>query len=393
MLRKRQANRGQPRRHAEEIEAVEMALPLVPRTTTTLPPNKFHATEDDVANLKHSTNTLISTSEAIRIPISSAQLSLGHAFRLDPIMALLRVVQVDSKAFFQGLEWTLDEISQDSLDDYLMTRRLEDWRKLMSDFEIEVPAIGGSLQEFSNFIFRHDSNSELPKEVSDIISDVNANIARVKVRLDEAYTALRADMQFTESRRSIAEAKTVTKLTELAFIFIPLSFTCSLFSMSIIELQNGVPVWTFVITALGMALLSYTIRLIFASDFIADSSRSALEKFWARRNVRRGDAAPISTLVFLTAKEVWNNGGARLVLSSAFFLFLSAFIVVPVAFIWTSTRLDTGFNVAMTLLLVLSGLGTGGFIFMSGGGDLGETVTSWLTPHGGMRSSSSLDDV
>jgi Mg2+ and Co2+ transporter CorA len=178
-----------------------------------------------------------------------------------------------------SLEWALDEISQDSLDDFLMSRRLEDWRALMSQFEINVPAIGKSLHEFVSFVFRDDAGTALPEAVQRILEDVDANIARIKDRLDEAYTALRADMQFSESRRSIAEAKTVTKLTELAFIFIPLSFTASLFSMSIHQLEEPAPLWTFIVTSIGMALLAYLVRVVLTSEFIAESSRGALERF------------------------------------------------------------------------------------------------------------------
>jgi len=330
-----------------------MAMPMIARSPLDFPRNKFEATAEDIARLMRSTEVVTSTVDAIRAQADLTVLPDYSVFRADPILALLRVVQTDSKAFFLSLEWALDEISQDSLDDYLMTRRLEDWRKLMSDFEIEVPAIGESVREFVRFVFQHDTSQHVPREIHAIVQQLEEDIARVKRRLDDAYTALRADMQFTESRRSIDETKTVTKLTELAFLFIPLSFTCSLFGMSINELQDGVPVWTFVVTAIVVALLSYSVRVIIASDFIADASRTALEKFWARRNVGRGESAPLLTLVILTAGEVWANGGAKFVLLTGALVGMSAFIVVPVAFMWTSTNMDNSLNVAMTLLFIL----------------------------------------
>lgn len=321
------------------------------------------------------TATSLSTADALQAHIRRTELPMLHTFEADPILALLRVVQTDSKALFQSLEWALDEISKDSLDDFLMARRLASWRQLMSDFEMEVPAIGSGLHSFVDFVF--SPFEVLPEQIKYILRDMDADIARLKQRLDEAYKALRADMQFAESRGSINEAKTVTKLTELAFIFIPLSFTCSLFSMSIRELQTGVPVWTFVITALGMAVLSYGIRLIVASDFLANSTRRGLERFWARRNVRRGQNAPIFTLIALTAQEAWNNGGADLFRQFSVALVIVAFLVVPVACIWTSTKLDIGFDIAMTLFLVLSGFAFAGMIYIVVGTDSGERVTAW----------------
>ncbi|EGP88859.1 uncharacterized protein MYCGRDRAFT_108659 [Zymoseptoria tritici IPO323] len=339
---------------------------------TNFPLNKMKATPKDIASLKRATHSLVSTTTAIRRDIEST-VPECYSFRADPILALLRVVRLDSKAFFNSLEWALDEISQDSLDDYLMSRRVDGWRALMAEFEIEVPAIGRSLREFIDFVFLDDP---LPKDVQIILNDVNADILRIKSRLDEAYTALRADMQFSESRRSIAEARSVTKLTELAFIFIPLSFTASLFSMSIHELQNGVPLWTFIVTSLGIALFAYAVRLVLTSKFIAESSRGALERFWALSGVQRGEKAPFLTIMLFTLREIWHRGGRKVFGSISLFVLCAAFVIVPIALAWESTNLDVGFNAAISLFLVLSGLVLAfGLFFGSGVGT--SHMASW----------------
>ena len=58
-----------------------------------------------------------------------------------------------------------------------------------------------------------------------------------------------------ESKRSIEEAASVKRLSQLAYIFLPLTFTSSLFSMNIHELQDN-PISAFIITAIIMTLLS-----------------------------------------------------------------------------------------------------------------------------------------
>lgn len=56
-----------------------------------------------------------------------------------------------------------------------------------------------------------------------------------------------------DSNRSIEEAKSLKRLTQLAFIFIPLSFVTSLFGMNVQELSgNGVKLWIFLVTAMCM---------------------------------------------------------------------------------------------------------------------------------------------
>ena len=59
------------------------------------------------------------------------------------------------------------------------------------------------------------------------------------------------------------------------------------------------------------------------------------------------------TIVWYIIGEIWNNGGSKLVWQIAGLLFLAAFPVLPIAFMWTSTGMGAGFNTAITLLVVL----------------------------------------
>lgn len=169
------------------------------------------------------------------------------------------------------------------------------------------------------------------------------------------------------------EAKTVTKLTELAFVFVPLSFASSLFSMSVKELEQGVPMRTFVITAFAFAVLAYGFRFVVSNDFLADTSRRALERFWARRNVRRGASIPTLTFVVLTAQELWKQGGKTIAVACLALLSFSAFLIVPASFLWVSIGMDKGFKLSVTLFLILSGLGAALLTW--------NVDSQWMSPH------------
>ena len=95
-------------------------------------------------------------------------------------MALLRLVESDTKSFFLHLDWTLDDISQDSLDDFLMTRRLTEWRKLLSEFDIQVPAVGKWVTSFVEFVFQPEPQRELPEDVKRIIQSLDDDFKRVR---------------------------------------------------------------------------------------------------------------------------------------------------------------------------------------------------------------------
>lgn len=55
----------------------------------------------------------------------------------------------------------------------------------------------------------------------------------VKDRTEKATNALALTMSIHESKRAILEAESISRLTELAFFFIPLSFATSVFGMQI----------------------------------------------------------------------------------------------------------------------------------------------------------------
>jgi hypothetical protein len=341
---------------------VEIALPMAPRLPTNNPINKYTASHSELRRLKDSFTCLRSTSWSMRnadhsmLPINPSGMLSDH------VITLLNIVENDTRTFLQSLEWALEDISTNSLDEFLMTRRLSDWRKLMSEFEKEVPAISTRLERFVHFFSRSDRDHSLPDEVDDIVQDVREEIERVKTKLNEAYTNLRVDMQFNESRRSMNETKTVTRLTELAFVFIPLSFCASLFSMSIRELDNSVPLWTFVVTALAMVTFAYGVRILVNSQLVANSTRRAFERFWAVTGLEPNDtdSVPMFTIIRFTVQEIWNStkhtlsANAAGMVGIAGSLFLTTPLIIPIIFMWLSTNMGTGFNAVITLLLLLS---------------------------------------
>lgn len=71
-------------------------------------------------------------------------------------------------------------------------------------------------------------------------------------------------MAVAESREAIDQAKRMGKLTFLAFIFVPLSFTTSFFGMNVKELDaKKVSIWMWLVVSvpiLGLALSSYKIQ-------------------------------------------------------------------------------------------------------------------------------------
>jgi hypothetical protein len=179
------------------------------------------------------------------------------------MLTLLRIAYFDTVHYLNNLDWTLDEITKDSLDESIMTRRLPAWRKLLNELEIEIPALGHSLGAFM------DSDHAAYQEARTILQDLQGErIPALLKRVHAVHAALRSEMSLLDSSRSITEARTMARLTELAFVFIPLTFASSLFSMQVIELEAGISLWIFVLTALALGVLTYATRSLMQSDVL-----------------------------------------------------------------------------------------------------------------------------
>ncbi|KAI1425306.1 hypothetical protein F5Y12DRAFT_796016 [Xylaria sp. FL1777] len=77
---------------------------------------------------------------------------------------------------------------------------------------------------------------------SSLEQDFEHLLNRAKIlhqHVTESITVLMSSMSISESQKAIEQAQRVGKLTFLAFIFVPLSFTCSFFGMNVTQIQEG----------------------------------------------------------------------------------------------------------------------------------------------------------
>ena len=79
-------------------------------------------------------------------------------------------------------------------------------------------------------------------------------------RLEGSYQLLMSAMSILESEKAIEQAVVVTRLTNLAFFFIPLSFVASLFGMNVNEFDQRLNVWLWVVVSATVTGLTYFIR-------------------------------------------------------------------------------------------------------------------------------------
>lgn len=90
----------------------------------------------------------------------------------------------------------------------------------------------------------------------------------IRQRCDRGMNVIMNDMNLTESKRAITQAGSVKRLTFIAFVYIPLSFTTSLFGMNVRQLGSGeMPLWVWVATSVLVLML--TVAVFFVDiDFV-----------------------------------------------------------------------------------------------------------------------------
>lgn len=184
---------------------------------------------------------------------------------------LFHIIRQDALSLIKLLHDTLDHITVEILDEMKMEENLSLWRELITRAQLELPELRHSMVHFFSFFHlldpgmdsasaRAEQNSD--GNISRGFQDVSQQIDQMLHRLSQASMSLTSNMALLDSRRSIAEAQAVTKLTELAFFFIPLTFAASLFGMQIEQFENRAPLSTFIALGVGFTALSYMVRLL-----------------------------------------------------------------------------------------------------------------------------------
>jgi Mg2+ and Co2+ transporter CorA len=116
------------------------------------------------------------------------------------------------------------------------------WRKGLSHYGISTAYVLGILhhertseiesveaKDSQNFKDKMLSPSMVP-EFENLAQDVE----EFKKRAESTFQALMSTMAIVESQKAIAQAEAISKLTNLAFVFVPLTLSASLFGMNVV---------------------------------------------------------------------------------------------------------------------------------------------------------------
>lgn len=276
--------------------------------------------------------------------------------RLGPASMIFRIAHQDTLDFLRLIRLALAEIELASSDSVLQERALH-WRYRLDQFRAQLIVVEESLQAFVKFVKidetskrkQHQPNVET-SPIDYLLFNVLDEINLHKRRITQAYTSLTSKVQISDSHRSIAEAETVTRLTELAFLFIPLSFATSIFGMQIVD--GSTPASTYIAVAAALTSAAYLLRFFIHRTIERRSNmeRYIKNKITAYAGLRSGSRIPTVTFfrwlahVFGDSLEVFqalNYLGVIILIT----------VVIPFPIIWTSS-LGRGLQVLVSCLLL-----------------------------------------
>ncbi|KAL2802378.1 hypothetical protein BJX63DRAFT_115459 [Aspergillus granulosus] len=325
-----------------DFEVTDLYEGLVPRFTPDISAGKIPSLGNqelkEVYETMHSTMTCLwnNSNPANQVPTATRQ-SCKHL----PFIHLFRIVTSDTLGLLHLLENIQSEIvqstaSQDAQIDDILSKRT-----FIANLHAYLPALSQELKKALKALLER-GNGETSQHES--IRELGEYFERTIQDLKEASNAITGTLQFIESHRAILEAESITRLTELAFLFIPLSFAASVFSMQIQELTSPVPVWNFIVFAVSLSTSTYALRLFARSAWVHRQKQAVLNSIRARSAVR--PAAPIRNAVFF-AWVIARIGPAMVVIFT-----VACFLVPLFGVIWTR-QLDLGLKIGLSLLFLV----------------------------------------
>ena len=246
---------------------------------------------------------------------------------------LFIIVKGDCWEVLNLIESALSDIGHKMLDDSMLYGNLRHWRYLIERSGMELHRLSDSLTQFagslpiSTPVTWGIDDSCVPLSQSVSLSDLMTRISKLEKLTIKTHKSLMANVSIMESKRGIAESENITKITELSFVFIPLTFSASVFSMQVKELKDAhVSVLTFLLLAFGLIIALYGLRLLTRSTSTTALKELCIAQVRATSRLQHGASIPTRAY----AVWVWRNVGLL-------FLFIGIMIspIVPgIVFLW-----------------------------------------------------------
>jgi hypothetical protein len=100
-------------------------------------------------------------------------------------------------------------------------------------------------------------------EMHSIFQDLHSQAELLHEKCNQGMTVISNKSMLAESQRAIQQAKLVTKLTIVAFVYLPFTFTAGFFGMNFKELGNGsISLWIFFAASLPLMFITMAVFIL-----------------------------------------------------------------------------------------------------------------------------------
>jgi hypothetical protein len=310
-----------------------------------------------IESLHNPTSTLEEFESMLQLP------SKGKDHEFDPFRPLFRAIHDDTLSLFDVIRVSLRNIREGTLDEDKMQKQVSFWRNLLHQLHFSFAELDQRLLEFVHFAYDSEAQplsieARQKTGTRKLVEDMHSTLKNGIELIDKSYDSLRAEMQIVDSRRSIAEAESVAKLTELAFVFIPLSFVASLFSMQVHELSDGVPLYLFALVAIAFVTIAYAVRLSIRSSRLLEYKNDIFAEIREGADLLYNEPIPTHTFLkwfwattsSLLGKGIWKS--VTVCVPILLVVAVIAAILSPIILLWLR-NIDKGFSAVITALLLL----------------------------------------
>ncbi|KAL9601480.1 MAG: hypothetical protein Q9179_002849 [Wetmoreana sp. 5 TL-2023] len=172
------------------------------------------------------------------------------------------------------------------------TQKIEDWCSLAKE----------NATNLSQYLRNHPTTST--PAMSTVLQDLESVRSTIEGYQGQAQILLNrsvSQLSLEESRKSIQQSSDTKRLTQLAYIFLPLSLSTSAFGMNTVELQNT-RLWMFFVTSVVLVVLSLVLWPVFGwlSDTFSKNPIIILKIFGVLFKLFWLSPSHATTLLFFT---------------------------------------------------------------------------------------------
>ncbi|KAJ9219478.1 hypothetical protein DTO169C6_8208 [Paecilomyces variotii] len=206
----------------------------------------------------------VSTSFYLRQRCGTRHRHSSNSTPNDPLEILNELICHDSLNLLRVINGTLDRIQSSLSDSHLTETQLCHWHEFIRRCEANIPTLRTTLSSLSREY--QDTTVEPPLRSTVRLSQEALEVtAATSARLQEVSASLVSNISLLGTRQDIAKKKSISRLSELAFFFLPIIVSASIFGMRVREL-NHPPIWAFFTLSIILMLLSYGLRWMMAID-------------------------------------------------------------------------------------------------------------------------------